>query len=59
MATRGQGPLPPFWLQLLDVYRRNPTRMIRYLQTCAFGENMFALRKEILGGDTLQSQQGS
>lgn len=39
-----------FWRQLVGVYRHNPTRMIRYLKTCGFGENMFALRRHVLAG---------
>lgn len=37
-----------FWRQLHGVYKKNPSRMIRYLKTCGFGENLFALRKDIL-----------
>lgn len=30
-----------FWRQLLDVYRRNPSRLRKYLLLCGLGENMF------------------
>ncbi len=37
-----------FWRQLLTIYRRNPSRVTRYLHTCGLGENLFHLRREIL-----------
>jgi len=37
-----------FWRQLLEVYRRNPSRLKRYLLLCAAGENMY-LRRAKLG----------
>ena len=47
-----QGIVPPyrwqFWRQLLGIYRQNPSRLISYLKACAMGENLFALRREVL-----------
>ncbi|HEY9073772.1 MAG TPA: B12-binding domain-containing radical SAM protein [Desulfobaccales bacterium] len=40
-----------FWRQLIAIYRRNPSRMVRYLDACGMGENLFRLRKEILKAD--------
>jgi radical SAM superfamily enzyme YgiQ (UPF0313 family) len=40
--TRGQ-----FWRQLLEVYRRNPSRLRKYLLLCVVGENMFARRAKL------------
>jgi radical SAM superfamily enzyme YgiQ (UPF0313 family) len=37
-----------FWRQLLEIYRQNPSRLKSYLLTCAMGENLFALRRDIL-----------
>ncbi len=42
-----QGVVPPlsfqFWRQLFAVKKYNPSRLIRYLNHCSFGENMFRL----------------
>ncbi len=47
-----QGVVPSyrlqFWRQLYGVWRSNPSRLIRYLLICGFGENLFALRRHIL-----------
>ena len=37
-----------FWRQILGIYRQNPSRMKAFLLACAMGENLFALRREIL-----------
>lgn len=37
-----------FWRQLLGIYRHNPSRIKSFLMACAMGENLFALRTEIL-----------
>jgi radical SAM superfamily enzyme YgiQ (UPF0313 family) len=37
-----------FWRQLWGVYRRNPSRMKKYLGLCVSGENFFFLREEII-----------
>jgi radical SAM superfamily enzyme YgiQ (UPF0313 family) len=37
-----------FWQQLLGVYRRNPSRLIKYLTTLGLGEDMFNLRELML-----------
>lgn len=34
-----------FWRQLAGMYRANPSRLIKYLECCANGENMFPLRE--------------
>ncbi len=33
-----------FWRQLADIYRRNPSRLRRYLLLCVVGENMYQRR---------------
>lgn len=37
-----------FWRQLATIYRRNPSRLVRYFHICGLGENLFRLRREIL-----------
>ncbi len=37
-----------FWRQLLGIYRKNPCRLKPYLVCCVLGENLFALRRDIL-----------
>jgi radical SAM superfamily enzyme YgiQ (UPF0313 family) len=37
-----------FWRQLLGIYRQNPSRLVDYLLTCLLGENLFAVRRDIL-----------
>jgi radical SAM superfamily enzyme YgiQ (UPF0313 family) len=37
-----------FWRQVLGIYRQNPSRLRSYILACAMGENLFALRKNIL-----------
>jgi len=37
-----------FWKQLLGMWRRNPSRLVVYLKTCALGENLFVLREQIV-----------
>lgn len=39
-----------FLSQVRTMRRRNPTRMVRYLNTCGLGEDMFAVRREVLAG---------
>lgn len=36
-----------FWRQLLGVFRRNPSRLRRYLLLCVLGENMFRRRAKL------------
>ncbi len=36
-----------FWRQLFGIWRRNPSRMKRYLSACAFGENLRRLTSEL------------
>ncbi len=47
-----QGIRPPnrwqFWRQLGGICRRNPSRLDVYLTCCAFGENLFPIRRAIL-----------
>ncbi len=42
-GCRGQ-----FWRQLWGVYRKNPSRLRRYIVICALGESVFGLRREVL-----------
>ena len=42
-ACRGQ-----FWRQLYGVWRHNPSRLIRYLSTCSYGEDFFLFREALL-----------
>jgi len=42
-AGRGQ-----FWRQLYGVWRHNPSRLIRYLRICAYGEDFFPFREALL-----------
>jgi radical SAM superfamily enzyme YgiQ (UPF0313 family) len=37
-----------YWRQLLGIYRQNPSRMKSFILACAMGEDLFALRKEML-----------
>jgi radical SAM superfamily enzyme YgiQ (UPF0313 family) len=37
-----------FWRQLLGIYRQNPSRLKSYLMCCSMGEDLFALRGDIL-----------
>ncbi len=34
-----------FWKNLIGMYRRNPSRLVKYLEAIGFGENMFRLRE--------------
>jgi radical SAM superfamily enzyme YgiQ (UPF0313 family) len=49
-----QGILPSYrwqyWKQLLGILRKNPSRTVKYLQTSAFGEDMFLLRRIVQKG---------
>jgi radical SAM superfamily enzyme YgiQ (UPF0313 family) len=36
-----------FWRQLVEVYRRNPSRLRKYLLLCVLGENMFKRRAKL------------
>ncbi|MFC1896366.1 B12-binding domain-containing radical SAM protein [Thermodesulfobacteriota bacterium] len=38
-----------FWKQLVGVARKNPSRLIKYLNVCAIGENMFRYRETVTG----------
>jgi len=37
-----------FWRQILGIYRQNPSRLKIYLICCSMGEDLFALRRDIL-----------
>jgi hypothetical protein len=37
-----------FWRQLYGVWQQNPSRLIRYLRTCAYGEDFFPFREALL-----------
>jgi radical SAM superfamily enzyme YgiQ (UPF0313 family) len=47
-----RGIRPPyrgqFWRQLVGMYRQNPSRLKPYLIHCAMGEDLFALREDML-----------
>jgi hypothetical protein len=36
-----------YWRYLLDIRRRNPSRLIRFLRNCSVGEGMMHLRDEV------------
>ena len=38
-----------FWTQLIGMLRRNPSRFIDYVVTCAMGEDLYHLRKVVRG----------
>jgi len=44
-----QGIKPPyrrqFWRQLYKVWQQNPSRLVRYLTVCAYGEDLFLFRE--------------
>jgi len=40
-SYRGQ-----FWRQLYGVWQQNPSRLVRYLTVCAYGEDLFLFRKK-------------
>jgi radical SAM superfamily enzyme YgiQ (UPF0313 family) len=42
-----QRRLPGFWRLVLDVYRRNPSRLVRFFVLCGYGENLFPLSKQL------------
>ncbi|MGQ9687565.1 MAG: B12-binding domain-containing radical SAM protein [Desulfobaccales bacterium] len=37
-----------FWRQLYGVWRHNPSRLVRYLRICAYGEDLFRFREALL-----------
>jgi radical SAM superfamily enzyme YgiQ (UPF0313 family) len=43
-----RGHLVQFWRQLWGIYRQNPSRLKLYLMCCSLGEDLFALREELL-----------
>ncbi|MGA7578330.1 MAG: B12-binding domain-containing radical SAM protein [Desulfobaccales bacterium] len=46
-----QGVRPPyrrqFWAQMIGMWRRNPTRFVEYIETCAMGEDLFEIRRVV------------
>jgi len=36
-----------FWTQMIGMLRRNPTRFIEYIVTCAMGEDLFNMRRVV------------
>jgi radical SAM superfamily enzyme YgiQ (UPF0313 family) len=36
-----------FWTQLVDIWRKNPTRFVEYIATCAVGEDLFDMREVV------------
>jgi len=47
LLWRAQRRLPGFWRLVLDVYRRNPSRLTRFFILCGYGENLFPLSKQL------------
>ena len=37
-----------FWRQLYGIWQKNPSRLVRYLTTCAYGEDLFRFREALL-----------
>lgn len=37
-----------FWRQLAGIYRHNPSRLVKYLELCGMGENLFKIRAGLL-----------
>jgi radical SAM superfamily enzyme YgiQ (UPF0313 family) len=37
-----------FWRQLYGVWKQNPSRLVRYLKICAYGEDLFRFREALL-----------
>ena len=37
-----------FWRQLVGIFRHNPSRITKYLNQCAVGENLFRIRETLL-----------
>jgi radical SAM superfamily enzyme YgiQ (UPF0313 family) len=37
-----------FWQQLYGVWKKNPSRLVRYLKICAYGEDLFRFREALL-----------
>jgi len=54
------GVRPPywrhFWSQLLEVYRKNPSRWVLFIISCAMGLNMFAIRGMVLKARALSRE---
>lgn len=44
-----------FWWQLWNLYRKNPSRLKRYLINCFLGESIFWVRREVLRLAAIQS----
>jgi radical SAM superfamily enzyme YgiQ (UPF0313 family) len=36
-----------FWTQMIGMWRRNPTRFVEYIVTCAMGEDLFNMRRVV------------
>ena len=36
-----------FWVQMIGMLRRNPTRFVEYIVTCAMGEDLFNMRRVV------------
>ena len=47
LLWRAQRRMPGFWRLVLDVYRRNPSRLIRFFVLCGYGENLFPLSERL------------
>lgn len=50
-----------YWSQLYGIWRKNPSRLVKYLNLCALGENMFSLTGTIRENlaDALEDTDGN
>ena len=46
-----------FWSQLLNVYRKNPSRAVLFLHACGLSLNMFAIRDMVLKAQALSRDE--
>jgi radical SAM superfamily enzyme YgiQ (UPF0313 family) len=46
-----------FWQQLLGIYRRNPSRLHKYMERCGMGENLFRIRAGLLAANQQSQKQ--
>lgn len=47
-----------FWRQLVGVSRKNPSRIIRYLDNCSLGENLFGIREIVRQRTAAATREG-
>lgn len=48
-----------FWRQLRGIYRQNPSRLLKYLENCGMGENLFRIRASLLERTSRTGQNGA